>query len=154
MRKEERAEMDAVAANKSVSRRVGTDVLDQHDLDVLPELVWEDYVEELPAPGQAPGRDGLRQVFAELFAAFPDLRWTTEEQIAEGDTVLTRGTWEGTHRGSFAGVEPTGRRVRVETWTIDRLRGGRIGRSRLMMDTMGLIQQLGVGVAAAGTEPP
>ena len=70
-----------------------------------------------------------------------------QEQVAEGEKVVTRFTWTGTHRGAFLGIAPTGRRGDV----IDVVRRGRFAESRIIMDTLGLMQQLGV-LATAGDD--
>jgi predicted ester cyclase len=75
---------------------------------------------------------------------FPDLVFSTEEQIAEGDKVASRFEWTGTHRGEFLGIPATGRFVRVWGIVIDRLEEGRIKETRIIMDTLGLMVQLGV----------
>ena len=75
---------------------------------------------------------------------FPDLHFSVEEQIAEGDKVVTRFEWTGTHRGKFLGVAATGRSVKVWGVVIDRLQSGRIKDTRIIMDTLGLMMQLGV----------
>jgi steroid delta-isomerase-like uncharacterized protein len=133
-----------VEENKAIDLRIMNEVLNGHDLDVLPELVAEDFVEQNPPPGQGPGREGLRQFLARFLEAFPDLRWRLEEMVAEGDRVASWSTWQGTHRGEFFGVPPTGRTVSVEAWTIDQFRDGKMAESRIIMDVMGLMQQLGV----------
>lgn len=134
---------DAAAAHKALERRFAEEVLDGHDLGVLPELVAEDFVEQNPPPGQGPGREGLRKFLDGMFEAFPDLRWGIEDMVAEGDRVAARSTWTGTHRGAFFGVPATGRRVAVEAWTLDHYRDGKLAESRIIMDVMGLMQQLG-----------
>jgi steroid delta-isomerase-like uncharacterized protein len=133
-----------VEENKALDRRFASEVLDGHNLDVLPDLVAEDFVEENPVPGQGPGREGLRDFLAAMIAAFPDLTWKMEVEVAEGDVVAARSTWGGTHRGTFMGIEATGRRVSVEAWTMDQFRDGKIARSRIIMDALGLLRQLGV----------
>ena len=70
--------------------------------------------------------------------------FSVEEQIAEGDKVVTRFEWTGTHRGEFLGVAATGRSVGVWGMVIDRLQSGRIKDTRIIMDTLGLMMQLGV----------
>jgi predicted ester cyclase len=75
--------------------------------------------------------------------AFPDARWIVEEQIADENQVWSRSTWHGTHKGSFLRIPATGREVSVSAWTIDRITDGRIAHSRLIMDALGLMQQLG-----------
>jgi steroid delta-isomerase-like uncharacterized protein len=110
-------------------------VINGRDLDVaLSELVVEDFVELNPLPGQGPGRAGLADVLAGMFAGFPDLHWTVHDLIADGDRVLAYSTWSGTHRGQFLGMPSTGRTVTVEAWTIDRYRDGRMVDSRIIMD--------------------
>ncbi len=130
-------------SNQQVLARLTNDVLTHHDLDVLDSIFHADYVEADPPPGMGPGVDGLRRWLSGWFAAFPDVSWTVEEQIAEGDQVWSRSTWRGTHEADFFGMPATGRAVAVTAWTIDRFTNGKIAHSRLMMDTMGLMQQLG-----------
>jgi steroid delta-isomerase-like uncharacterized protein len=81
--------------------------------------------------------------------AFPDARWALEEQIADKDRVWSRSTWQGTHQGPFLGIPPTGKKVTVAAWTIDRFADGKIAESRIIMDTLGIMQQLGVIPAPA-----
>lgn len=129
--------------NRATGFRFAQEVLSRHDLDVLPELVADDFVEEHPPPGQGPGRDGLREFLRAMFDAFPDLEWVPQEMVAEGDRLASWSIWTGTHSGTFFGVPATNRRVSVEAWTMDRYRDGLMVRSRLIMDVMGLMQQLG-----------
>jgi predicted ester cyclase len=77
-------------------------------------------------------------------SAFPDLNFAISEQIAEGDKVASRFEWVGTHKNEFLGVAATGRQVRVWGIVIDRLQEGRIKDTRIIMDTLGLMMQLGV----------
>ena len=145
--------MSSAENNKAIDLRFVEEVLNQHDLDVLPELVAEDFVEQNPPPGQGPGREGLRQFLAQMFEAFPDLRWRVEEMVAEGDRVAAWSTWTGTHRGMFFGVPPSGRSVSVEAWTIYYVRDGKLAESRIIMDMMGLMQQLGAISGPPAAEP-
>ena len=102
-------------------------MINARDLDgALTELVVEDFVEQNPMPGQGPGRAGLADALAGMFAAFPDLHWTLYDTVAEGDRIMSFSTWTGTHRGDFMGIPATGRRVTVAAWTLDRYRDGRL----------------------------
>ena len=134
----------AKEANVAKLQRLAEEVLTGHDLAVLDEIFHMDYIEHEPPPGMGPGRDGLRQWLAGFIAAFPDVRWTIEEQIADEDQVWTRSVWRGTHQGPFLGVPPTGKQVSVAAWTIDQFTDGKIAESRLIMDAAGLMMQLGV----------
>ena len=132
-------------ALKMFAQRFADEIINAQDLDgALAELVAENFVEQNPLPGQGPGRAGLADVLAGMFAAFPNLRWTLHDTVAEGDRVVTRSTWTGTHRGEFMGIPATGRGVTVEAWTLDRYRDGQLTESRIIMDVAGMLAQLGV----------
>jgi steroid delta-isomerase-like uncharacterized protein len=133
-----------MSTNSDIVRQFIEVALNQGQVDSAGDFFWEDMVEQVPFPGQGPGLEGLKDVLRGLRAAFPDMHWTVHEQIAEGAKVLTRFEWTGTHRGAFLGVPATGRAVTVWGMVIDRLQGGRIKDTRLIMDTLGLMMQLGV----------
>ncbi len=100
-------------------------------------------MEQVPFPGQGPGMEGLKDVLRGMRTAFPDLYFGVKEQIAEGDKVVTRFEWTGTHRSEFLGVPTTGRPVKVWGMVIDRLVEGRIKETRIIMDIFGMMMQLG-----------
>jgi steroid delta-isomerase-like uncharacterized protein len=131
-------------ANKQVIREFLEDVINQGRFDRANDLVKEDFVELEPLPGQRQGREGLVAVLAQFRAAFPDIHWDIFEMVAEGDKVVTRFTWAGTHRDTFLGIPGTGKHVEVKGVVIDRLESGKMADSRILMDTLSLLQQLGV----------
>ena len=116
-------------------------------------------VDEIAAPGIVSydsalpeplvGIDATKASIAAYRDAFPDLKLTVEEQIAEGDLVVTRWTARGTHQGELMGMAPTGKQATVTGITIDRLENGRIAESRTNWDALGLMQQLGAVPALA-----
>jgi steroid delta-isomerase-like uncharacterized protein len=126
-------------------------VLNDHDLDALDELVAEDFHEQNPPPGMGAGRQGLRDFLASMFAAFPDLRWDVKQSVAADGCVAMWSVWSGTHQGEFMGIPATGRAVAVEAWTLDILRDGLLVESRILMDAMGMLTQLG---ALPGPDAP
>jgi steroid delta-isomerase-like uncharacterized protein len=130
--------------NRAIVRRFIEEAINHGQIDSAAQFAWEDVVEQIPFPGQGPGLEGLKDVLRGMRAGFPDLRFSVEEQIAEGDKVVTRFDWTGTHRGEFLGVAATGRSVKVWGVVIDRLQSGRIKETRIIMDTLGLMMQLGV----------
>lgn len=130
--------------NKAVIAAFTTQVLNDKQLEALDRLVAEDFTELDPLPGQRQGREGLKEILAVLFTAFPDMHWTIQEQVAEGEMVVTRFTWTGTHQGVFMGIGATGRKVSVKGVVMDRIVGGRMQESRILMDTLKMMQQLGV----------
>src|SRR5262249_29184246 len=119
-------------------------VLNQGRWERLNDLVLENFVELDPLPGQQQGREGLKDVLVKFRAAFPDIHWAVSEQISEDDRVVTRFNWTGTDRDTFLGVPSTGRRVEVKGVVIDRLESGKMADSRILMDTLAMMQQLGV----------
>jgi len=130
--------------NKEVIRRFCEEVINQGRMDSADELVLADFVELDPFPDQGPGREGLKETIRGLREAFPDIHWTLDEMVAEGEKVASRFTWTGTHRGPFLGIPATGRAVAVNGVVIDRLEGGRMADSRILMNTFALMVQLGV----------
>jgi predicted ester cyclase len=119
-------------------------VLTGGDIEATGEYFERDMVEEVPFPGQGPGLDGLKHTLTAIRAAFPDSRWTVEEQIAEGDTVVTRFVWAGTHQAGFLGIPATHRPIRVWGMVIDRFAGDKIVSTRILLDMLGMMTQLGV----------
>jgi steroid delta-isomerase-like uncharacterized protein len=134
----------ALAENKAVIGKFVEEVLNQGRLERADELVALDFVELDPLPGQQPGREGLKQVIAAFRTAFPDIHWVIEEMVAEGDKVFSRFTWNGTHRGEFFGVPATGKQITVKGAVIDRVLNGQMVDSRILMDGLGMMTQLGV----------
>nr|QIQ10822.1 hypothetical protein GLBDPPGF_00028 [uncultured bacterium] len=130
--------------NKARVREFIARVLTGGDIEATGEYFEVDMVEEVPLPGQGPGLDGLKETLTRLRTAFPDSRWTVEEQVAEGDKVVSRFVWTGTHEGEFLGIPPTRRPIDVWGTVIDRFSGDKIVSTRILMDTLGLMTQLGV----------
>lgn len=118
-------------------------VLNADEIEATSEYFWEDMVEQAPFPGQGPGVEGLKDVLRMIRAGFPDIHWTIEEQIEEGDKVVTRFTWTGTHDGPFMGVPASGRKVSVWGVVIDRFDGHKVRETRIIMDTLGLMIHIG-----------
>jgi steroid delta-isomerase-like uncharacterized protein len=134
--------------NKAQIRRVIEEVYNRGDLRVVDEVAASDLI--IHASSQdIHGRDGAKHYGAALRAAFPDLHFTVENQIAEGDMVVTRRTARGTHRGEFQNVPATGRKIQLEGTDIDRITGGKVVECWTHVDELGLMRQLG----AIGAEP-
>ena len=90
------------------------------------------------------GLKNVKQSMREYLNAFPDLHYTLDDIIVEGDKVVVRCTVTGTHKGEFMGIRPTNKKVKVQAIAIDRVVGGKIVEEWGMYDTLGLMQQLGV----------
>lgn len=131
--------------NKAMARRFYSELASQGDLSLAGELVAEDFVDHNPpGPGIPPGREGLKQVFAGFRSAFPDMRMTIEDQVAEGDKVVSRATVSGTHLGDFMGMPATGKTFSIGVVDIYRFEDGKIAERWGEADFMGMMQQLGL----------
>jgi steroid delta-isomerase-like uncharacterized protein len=131
------------AENKGVVNRFVEEVINQGRLEQADELVVADFVELDPLPGQQPGREGLKEVIGQMRAAFPDIHWVLDEMVAEDEKVVSRFTWSGTHRGTFLGIPATGRSISVKGVVIDHVVAGKMVDSRILMDGLSMMQQLG-----------
>ena len=129
--------------NKAVLRRAVNDVWNGENFSAVNELVASDVVLHLPKPGEEIyGPEGVSQFYATLHAAFPDIHFTIEDQIAAGDKVVTRWTCRGMHKGEFQGISPTGNHITMTGIDIDRIANGKVVECWLVMDELGMLQQL------------
>ncbi len=114
-------------------------------MDVAGEIYAPDYVLHDPAiPEETRGPEGAKRLAAAYRGAFPDLRTTVGDLIAEGDRVVYRWTASGTHRAALMGIRPTGKRVAVEGIAINRIADGRIAEAWQIFDARGMMHQLSV----------
>ena len=128
--------------NKAIIRRFVEEVQSKHDVDLMDELFSPDFYDH----GRLSTTHTLeesKRFFTMSFVAFPDLRADIHDQVAEGDKVVTRKTFHGTHQGEFMGVPPTGKKVSFDVIDIFRVVDGRISEHWFEGDMMGLMQQLG-----------
>ena len=133
--------------NKSVVRREFEEILSQGgNLDAAQEIYATDYVGHEPTFGDVHGVEGAKQFAATYRQAFPDIQTTMEDQLAEGDKVVTRFTSRGTHQGESEDFgPPTGNRIEVTGITIERFsEEGKIVEDWTNFDALGLMQQLGL----------
>jgi steroid delta-isomerase-like uncharacterized protein len=129
--------------NKALVRRGIEEVYNRGNLASVDEFAASDFVIHLPSE-DINGPAGAKRYVAALRAAFPDLHITIEDQIAEGDRVVTRWTARGTHAGEFQGIPPTGKRGSMTGIDIDRVADGKVVECWVNSDDLGLLQQLGV----------
>ena len=138
--------------NKQIVRRFVDEYQTGASEGAFAELLDPDVVDHSRPPGIAPGAEGVRQQFDGFRAAFPDFRATILDQVAEGDKVVTRKVFHGTHEGDLWGIPATGREVEILVIDIVGIRDGRIAEHWGLFDQVGLMQQLGAlpEPAAAG----
>jgi steroid delta-isomerase-like uncharacterized protein len=129
---------------KALLRRFFDDLFTQGNLAVGDEIVGAGYINHNALPGEAPGRQGLLEFVKTLHAAVPDIQFAVEDQVAEGDKVVTRFRVTGTQQGELFGIPATGKRVNVTGTNIHRVANGQIHEAWLDWDALGMMQQLGV----------
>ncbi|MGZ4251862.1 MAG: ester cyclase [Solirubrobacteraceae bacterium] len=110
----------------------------------IDELVEPDALIRTPLPLDSTGRDKLKEVFARLHRAFPDLHVTVEDLIAEGDKVVARNTVTGTHQGEYMGLPATGKAVTYDEIFIFRFVDGRVAETWGVVDVFSQMRQLGM----------
>jgi len=132
-------------ANKAAFRRIPEEIINTGNFDLADELFAPDYIEHVVTPpGTPPGIAGFKAYFTMLRAAFPDLHYTVEAVLAEGDLAAGHITARGTHRGEFLGIAPTGAQVSWGETHIGRFENGKLIEHWGDSDDLGRFQQLGV----------
>ena len=155
---QQKAQMAVEEENKALALRVFEELWNQKKLDLIEEIFAADLVCRVTGSPELNGHEGYRQLVTAYLTAYPDLQFTIEERIAEGDKVVTRWTSTGTHKGELMGIAPTGAQIEVTGVTIDRIADGKILDERSNWDALLMWQQLGVdppmGQEAAAEEAP
>ena len=129
--------------NKAIARRIFEEVW-KGNLEVANEVVAANYVAHGLGVELPPGPEGFKQFVSIYRTAFPDVQFTVEDQIAEGDTVTTRWTARGTHKGELMGIPPTGKETVVTGISINKFAGDKSVEAWNNWDGLGMMQQLGV----------
>ena len=127
--------------NKAIARR-SWEIVNQRNPDLIDEMYAPDFVWHEPDQ-DIQGSVEAKQFVTTFFEAFPDLNVTVEDEIAEGEKIVTRWTMRGTHQGDLEGIAPTGKQIELTGITIHRIEGGKIVEEWVRYVNLGLMQQLG-----------
>jgi steroid delta-isomerase-like uncharacterized protein len=141
--------------SKEIVQRIFTEIFSQGKLDAADELFAPEFVPHIvnPVPGQPPrGPETVRWYARVLRHAFPDLHVSVEHMIAEDDVVASRVTWTGTHTGQFVYLPPTGKRIKVEGITMERVANDKLVEHWGEWNQAELMLQLGILPGPEGTE--
>ena len=131
--------------NKAIVRRLFAELWNNGNLLVADEVFAPNYAHYDPStPDFGRGPDSEKMRAALYRTAFPDLHLTIEDVIAEGETVMTRWSCRGTHKGDLNGIAPTGKHITITGLTVARVSNGKIVEGYVNWDALGLMQQLGV----------
>ena len=144
MRESLESQIMSPAENKALVRRFYEEI-DKGNLDAMDEFLAEDYIDHTPPPfpGLAPGREGVKQAFKMFWEATPGYHHI-EDQIAEGDKVVTRLTSYGKHTGDLPGAPRTGNDMKMTSITIHRIANGKLVEKWAEKDMISLLVQLGI----------
>lgn len=115
----------SVEANKAIIRQLIEEVINQGNLALIDDLFDATFVDH-SAPEQPPGQAGARNYIAAVRTGFPDLHVSIEDLIAEGDKVVVRTIWRGTHQGAYEGMAPTDKRAARTMMQIFRVANGKL----------------------------
>lgn len=119
------------------------DAIESNDQAELMEVLASDFMFHIPGLPDSVNRETQVAGLGRLHLAFSDIKFTLEDQIAEGDMVASRLTWKATHTGDFQGIPPTGRKFTISAMSIERIQDGKIVERWYNQDELGLMQQLG-----------
>jgi steroid delta-isomerase-like uncharacterized protein len=140
------SQQENIAAQNRIAQAIN-----EGNFDILRRGFTANVKEHDPAPGQKPGPDGFVEFFRAVRAAFPDFKLSADHMVANADNVALAYTMTGTHRGTFQGIVPTGKRIQARGMMIARFEGGKIAERWGSSDELGILTQLGA-VVVPGAE--
>jgi steroid delta-isomerase-like uncharacterized protein len=137
--------MSKESKNKENIRRHVDEVWNKGNLAIIPELIHDNF--SFSAFGQEfKGAEGFKQMINMARTAFPDLHYTIDEMIAEGDTVAVRYTFTGTMKGELMGMKPTGKKLTMTSAIFHHFAGGKHVGAHSYSDSLTMYQQLGIPI--------
>ena len=133
----------SVEDNKASVRRAIEEIWNKYNLDLIPEYYDSNFVWHT-LQGDIQGLEGVKQFATMVFGGFPDFHIDIEDMVGEGDKVVVRGLFSGTHQGDFMGIPATGKKTAYPTISITRIVGGKSVENWIVNDRLGMFQQIGV----------
>jgi len=133
----------SIEQNKAIARRLVDEVWQNRSEAAVDELLADDFVFNYPSPGAGSDREAYKRAILEPATSFPDIQFTTEDMVAEGDKVAVHWTGTATHEREFFGFAPTGKRVTLGGISIIQIVGGRIIREVGDINALDVLQQIG-----------
>jgi steroid delta-isomerase-like uncharacterized protein len=136
--------MGKIEEDKAIIRRFSKEVWNEGNMEVFKEVFASNFVYHDPAAPKANSLEDYRQFVSRIRTTWPDMHYTIEDMIAEGDKVVARYTWLATHQKVFRGIPPTGRQVTHPGIAIYRFAGDKVVELWDIWDALGLYQQIGL----------
>ena len=129
----------SIEENKATLKRMYDEVWNTGDISKVSELASPDY-----HYGDYKGPDGWGQIVSLVRSAFPDLKYTIDQVIGEGDWLAYRTTAEGTHKGKYGDIEPTNKLIKWNQVFFSQFKDGKIVTTIALGDRLAVYQQMGV----------
>jgi predicted ester cyclase len=142
----------SVEENKRLIRRYIEEVVNTGNVENLGQYIAPDYREEGDTTGESGGIEGARRHILGVRTTYPDLHLTVEQQIGEGEWVVTRITARGTHQGEWMGIKPTGKPVEITGVNVDRVVKDRIVEHGGAANMLAPLLEIGA-VQVVGSDP-
>jgi len=133
-----------MTSNRELSKRFIEEVINERKLSLIDETVAEDFVYIDSTLGTIKGRDSLKEMLTRMFSSFPDLVWTVEQDISEGDIIVNRYYVTGTQDGEYRSIPATHKKITLQGVSINKIIDGKLVETRMVRDDLGLMRQLGV----------
>jgi predicted ester cyclase len=144
----------SLEANKQLVRRFYEEIINELKLDVIPEVVGENYTEVMDGRRYEVGREGAKEHAVGVRETYPDLHLVIDHQIAEGDWVVSCVTATGTHSGDWMGIAPTGKHVTLTAVNVDRVVNGKMVEHGGAANMLGPLLEIGAIRVVGPDEPP
>ena len=144
----------ATAQSRALVERYFEEVFNQGNVDLVDELLAADYINHGSIPGHpVQDREGTKRIEMESRAAFPDIRYTMERIVADGDMVAYHWSAVATHDGELMGIAPTGKRLSMQGMVFTRVANGTIDEQWRIVDVFGMLRQLDATPGSVEQEP-
>ena len=134
----------SVDKNKEVTRLTLEEVMNKSNLELIPSLFAPDYVHRAASGQEIRGHEGWKQTVIDAHAAFPDIHYTVDELIGDGDKVVCRFTGTGTFKGEYMGAAPNGKRFTSKAMFVNRFENGKVAETWSVSNPLITFQQLGI----------
>jgi steroid delta-isomerase-like uncharacterized protein len=133
--------------NKAIVSRFYEELWNTRNMSVADETFAADCVTHqlqsgVVSAGELRNPEAVKRHVAEWLVGFPDLRFTVEQILAEGDQVVSRSVMHGTHAGTWLGISPTGKQVSIRMFVVHRIANGKIAEDWVLVEALGFFQQL------------
>jgi len=139
-----KTQVEVEEQNKELVKRF-YEAANERDFEALKEVLAPEYAWYVPSRNTEPiSREGSMEFVREMFDAFPDCHWSIEDLIAEGNIVVSRFIFRGTHEGEYQGILATGNKIEISGFMMTRIENGKLVEDKEEADTLGMMQQLGM----------